>query len=143
MLDPDLERYLGTVFGNLDTRLGVVERESNHVHKNMLTAERAEKIFQTNTLRINSMTRISVAIIAGLSISANGLVNVITNHSREVLAAECAAITEKQIDKAELRNATRDHNLALEAAREMHKLDAIEMLTITIPSSGGSKGSTQ
>ena len=31
MLDPDLERYLGTVFGNLDTRLGVVERDWNYM----------------------------------------------------------------------------------------------------------------
>ena len=143
MIDPDLERYLGTVFGNLDTRLSAVERESNHVHKNMLTAERAEKIFQTNTLRINSMTRIAVAVIAGIAVAANGTVNVITNHNREVLAHECAEVTQKEIDKAELRNETRDRNLAIEAAREEHKLDVLqfEAMTVTGSKRNGSNGS--
>ena len=117
-LDHQLQTYLDGFRTSIEARMTALEREANQTHRNMLTGDKAQEIFRTTTLKVNSMTRLAVAIIAAVAVGANGTVNVITNHNREVLARQCGDETQKRIEAFEVRFYERSKDRDRELIRE-------------------------
>lgn len=125
MLSPDAKDYLDNLAQGLGMRMGAVEREASELRRNSLSADAARKLFRTEVLRINTGTRIAVAVIAALALIGNGLTMVVGNHYVAKAETMCANVTDRKIDHAELRNVERDKAIAREGAREFFELQGL------------------
>lgn len=119
MISPEAKDYLDALAQHLDLRLRALEREASELRRNSMTADEARKVFRTESLRINTWTRISVAAIAAIAIVGNGLTMVLGNHYVAKAEVMCGNVTDNKIAKAELRNRERDLELARAGAREV------------------------
>lgn len=111
-----LEQLLTERFVN---PLSTVERELSQYRKISLTDEQAaalvdeaRKIFRTETLRLNTWTRISVAVVAALAVIGNGTSNVIVDHTESKAMARFEAITDQKLAGYEARIRLNNNELA-------------------------------
>ena len=128
----EFERYFAERFEN---RLSAIERQLMHQHKHLLTQdegrkifEDAAKVFRSDTLRVNSWTRIAVAVVAALAVIGNGISNVLVDHTESKAMARYEIVTDRKLADFEsrinqgnrtliyeLRSAVAEHDGHLEA----------------------------
>lgn len=111
-----LEELLNQRFEN---RISTLERELTEYRKTALTSEQstelveeARKIFRAESLRINTWTRLSVAIVAALAVVGNGTANVIVDHTESKAMARYQVITDQKLAGYESRVAMNNRQLA-------------------------------
>jgi hypothetical protein len=115
MFDKEDKEYLEALLSErFENRLSALERESNHIRRNMLTGERAQSIFRDTTLRVNAWTRLSVAVIAALAVIGNGISNVLVDHTESRAMARYETVTDRKLAGYESRLQQINQQLALE-----------------------------
>jgi len=119
MIDPDLQAYLDGKFKGFDARLSVVERETNHIHKHMLTGEAAQNIFRLEVVKTNTRTRLAVAVIAAIALLGTGAQNALANHDAMAMQMRCEQGAAKAVTKADERYVLERHAIADETARRV------------------------
>lgn len=123
MLTDDDKAYLEKLHElhaeRFENRLCSVEREMVEYRKTALTSEQSEalveearKIFRAESLRINTWTRVSVAIVAALAVIGNGTANVIVDHTESKAMARYQFITDQKLAGYEARVAMNNRQLA-------------------------------
>jgi L-asparaginase II len=125
-MDQELKDYLDRKFQLTDARIDalqdeliLVKRESRQVEKRVVDFDEARSIFRTETTRINMWTRVAVAAISALAILGNGGSALIGQHYAVKAEQLAMRIARDEIEHAELRNQTRDRELAKAGAREL------------------------
>jgi len=118
MLEPDVKDYLDTFKKDVAVRLGALEREASETRRNQLSEDDMERVFRQASGRMNYITRIAVAVIAALAVIGNGLTMVLGNHYTLKAEVCCASVTDRKIEKAELRNQERDRAIAADAVQK-------------------------
>lgn len=115
MLTTEDKEYLEALLSaRFENRLSAVERELNHLRRNMLTGEKAQDIFRETTLRVNAWTRLSVAVVAALAVIGNGTSNVLVDHTESRAMAKYELVTDRKLAGYESRVAQQNQALALE-----------------------------
>jgi hypothetical protein len=108
--------YFDGKFADLDARLTLLERESNHVHRNMLSEDKAQKIFRTEVLRVNTNTRLAVAVIAAIALVGNGTQHALASHDAAVMKLRCDEGTSEAVQKQDRLRLDRDRTMVESAA---------------------------
>jgi hypothetical protein len=116
MNEKELLNYLDGKFASFDLRVSALERELNHTHKNMLSEDRAQKIFRAEVLKVNTHTRIAVALIAAIALIGNGTQHALASHDQATLKLRCEEGTDKAMQDQEVKRASRDQLLVDSAA---------------------------
>jgi hypothetical protein len=116
-VDQKTIEYLDGKFASFDTRVVLLERESSHVRRNMLSEDRAQAIFRTEVLKVNTRTRIAVAIIAAIALIGNGAQNAMANHDSMALQLRCEKGTSEALERDRSQTLAERHAIADEAAR--------------------------
>jgi hypothetical protein len=137
-VDKDLKEYLDNKFSATDTRINMLQdelillqRESRQVEMRVVDFADARKIFRTETARLNMWTRVAVAAIAAIAMIGNSAGAIIGNQYTAKAESLCRKVTIEEISKAELRNQTRDRELAKAGAREFWAETQTQVLTVT------------
>jgi len=115
-MTPDDRNYLDSLSQAFGARLDAVERELNHVRRNMLSVDEAQTIFRTEVLKVNAYTRLAVALIAGIALVGNGSQLALANHDAASLELRCKKSTTEAIDRFRELQEPRDRALVDSAA---------------------------
>lgn len=97
----------------------LIKREVRHVRTHMLTGEQARDIFRTEVLKVNSATRIAVAVIGGLVVGGVATANAIANHDAMALEMRCQKVTTGLLIEHDRQQSDRDKELVRETIREI------------------------
>jgi hypothetical protein len=131
-MQSELQSYLDGFRASIEARMSALERESNQAHRNMITAEQAQKIWRIDTLKINAYTRLTVAIVAALAVIGNGTSNVLVDHTESRAMARYEHITDEKLATYEGKIAERNHALAFDAAQQTRNLDALQIEALIV-----------
>jgi hypothetical protein len=122
MIDLDLQAYLDGKFDGLNARVDTLDKEANHLRRHLLTEDKAQSIFNAKVLRLNSYTRLAVALIAAVALIGNGAQNVLANHDSIALQLRCDKGASDALSKWQLQSLVRDEAIAQRAASQALKL---------------------
>ena len=129
-MTPEERQYWSGQFQSIETRLSLVERETSHANKHLLTEDRAQNIFRTEVVKTNARTRMAVAIIAGVALIGNGTQNVLANHDAMALQLRCEKGASTALEKADKQRDLERHAIADEAARRALQLRDLQIDTL-------------
>lgn len=125
-MDDELKKYLDRKFAETDARINnlqgeltLLQREHKQTTERVVDFNDARAIFRTETARINMWTRVAVAVIGALALLGNGGSALIGEHYAAKAEQLAGRIARDEISKAELRNQSRDKELAKAGAREL------------------------
>lgn len=93
------------------TPLATTQQELNHYRRHLLSVEDARTIFRTDTLKVNSWTRVSVAVVAALAVISNGTSNVIVDHTESKAMARYEHTTDMKLAGFEARIAANNRQV--------------------------------